>query len=180
MFTNWLRSNKYAAVILTIIRVYVGYEFISAGWEKLTGPKAFSAAGFMANAVKHPVLGPDKNPVFPIFNSFLSHFALPNVGLFNILVPYGEFLVGLGLILGTLTTAAAFFGMMMNFMYMFSGTVSSNPWDVLLGIFVIVAGFNAGKIGGDFWVIPWLRKFTSKWKHSEVELPGLSGKQKVS
>lgn len=179
MFTTWLRSNKYAAGILTILRIYLGWQFLTAGWEKLTGPKAFSAAGFMKNAVAHPVLSPDKTIEYPTFHAFLQNFALPNVGLFNFLVPWGEFLVGLGLIFGVLTTAASFFGMLMNFMYMFAGTISSNPWDVLIGIFIIVAGYNAGKFGGDYWVIPWFRKHFEKWMNAEVEIPAPGGKAKV-
>jgi thiosulfate dehydrogenase (quinone) large subunit len=169
MFVNWLRSNVYARIILTFLRIYLGWEWLHAGWEKLTGPKPFDASGFLKNSINHPVLGPDKSVVYPIYNSFLKHFALPNVGLFNFLVPVGEFLVGLGLILGVLTTAAAFFGVLMNFMYMFAGTVSSNPWDILIGTFILTAGFNAGMYGGDYWVIPWLRKTVFKWSNHDGE-----------
>ncbi|GAB6934047.1 hypothetical protein JCM14719A_24010 [Calditerricola satsumensis] len=70
--------------------------------------------------------------------------------------------MGLGLILGCLTTAAIFFGMVMNFAFMFSGTTSINPQMVLLSIFVIVAGANAGKIGLDYVVLPYVKKIGSK------------------
>ncbi|MGZ4123186.1 MAG: DoxX family membrane protein, partial [Tumebacillaceae bacterium] len=112
MFVNWLRSNKYAALILTLIRLYLGYEFLMAGLEKLTGVKAFDATGFMKNSIAHPVLGPDKSMVYPTFHAFLEHFALPHVGLFNFLVSWGELFVGIGLILGVLTTTAMFFGLL--------------------------------------------------------------------
>jgi thiosulfate dehydrogenase [quinone] large subunit len=48
------------------------------------------------------------------------------------LVPWGEFLVGLGLILGSLTTFAVLMGVVMNFSYMLSGTTSTNPQMVLI------------------------------------------------
>jgi thiosulfate dehydrogenase (quinone) large subunit len=164
MFTNWVRSNQFASVLLALLRIYLGWGFLTAGWEKLTGDSAFSAASFIKKAVTSPVLGPDKHTaLYPTYTAFLKHFALPNVGLFNFLVPWGELLVGIGLIIGTLTTAAAFFGMVMNFAYMLAGTISSNPWDVLIGIFIIVAGYNAGKLGGDYWVIPWIRRHVSRW-----------------
>ncbi|MBL0388074.1 DoxX family membrane protein [Tumebacillus sp. ITR2] len=171
MFVNWLRSNRYAALLLTLLRLYLGYEFLHAGWEKITGEKAFDATGFLKNSLAHPVLSPDKSTVFPTFQAFLHDFALPHVKIFNFLVPWGELLVGLGLILGILTTSAMFFGVLMNFMYLMAGTVSSNPWDILLGMFILVAGYNAGKFGGDFYVIPWLRGLFNRNKPRDNQRP---------
>ena len=166
MFINWLRSNRYAAILLTVIRLYLGYEFLIHGWEKIASAKGFDASGFLKNAIAHPVLGPDKSAVFPTYNSFLEHFALPHVDLFNFLVPWGEVLVGCGLILGVMTGAAMFFGLLMNFMFLIAGTVSSNPWFIFLGLFILVAGSNAGKIGGDYWVASWMSDlFRPRHKH---------------
>ncbi|MCD8510314.1 MAG: Crp/Fnr family transcriptional regulator, partial [Bacillus sp. (in: Bacteria)] len=80
-----------------------------------------------------------------------------------------EVLVGLGLLLGVLTTAAAFFGIMMNFAFLFAGTISSNPWMVLLTIFILAAGYNAGRIGGDRWVIPYIRTVVFKNKFTTAK-----------
>jgi thiosulfate dehydrogenase [quinone] large subunit len=160
---NWLRNNVYASGLLLVLRLYLGWEWLSAGWHKLAGPKPFDAAGFLKKIVSTPVVGSDKSVLYPTYNSFIEGFALPNVKLFNFLIPWGEFLVGLGLILGVLTTAAMFFGLTMNFMFMFGGTVSSNPWMVLLGFIVLAAGLNAGKFGVDRWLIPWLRQSAKRW-----------------
>lgn len=175
-FTQWLRTNRIAAGILAIIRIYVGWGFLHAGWEKLTSAGGFSALGFLQHSMENPVLSPTKTAEYPWFNSFINGFAIPHISIFNFLVPWGEFLVGAGLILGVFTTTAAFFGMLMNFMYMFCGTISSNPMDVLLGTFIIVAGYNAGMFGGDFWVIPRVRTQFTRWFHHSVELAKLGGK----
>lgn len=154
---KWLRENVWAAGLLALLRIYVGYQWITAGWHKLTG--GFDASGFMKNAIAKPQMDKATNElIYPTFTKFLEHFALPNVSLFNILVPLGEFLIGLGLILGCLTTAAAFFGLFMNFMFLYSGTVSTNPWLVMLGGIIFMAGANAGKFGLDYYVLPLLRK----------------------
>ncbi|CAH1221803.1 hypothetical protein PAECIP111893_04778 [Paenibacillus plantiphilus] len=156
---KWWRENVWAAGILTIIRLVLGYKWLIAGWGKITGEKAFDATGFLNGALAKPVM--DKatgEAVYPTFNAFLENFALPNVKLINILIPWGEFLVGLGLILGALTITAAFFGLLMNFMFMFAGTVSTNPWLTLLGILVIVGGANAGRFGLDRYILPVLNK----------------------
>jgi thiosulfate dehydrogenase (quinone) large subunit len=160
MFNQFLRENKVSAILLTVIRVYLGYEWLMAGLHKITG--GFDASGFLKGATANPVKGPDGSVVYSTYVSFLEHFALPNAHIFNVLVPWGEFLVGLGLILGCLTTAATFFALVMNFSYLMAGTVSSNPLDILLGVFIIAAGFNAGRIGLDRWVIPYIRKTTYK------------------
>jgi thiosulfate dehydrogenase [quinone] large subunit len=165
MFNKFLRENKIATGILTVLRLYLGYEWLTAGLHKLTG--GFDASGFLKAAVANPVKGPDGAVVFGWYADFLKHFAVPNADIFNTLIPVGEFLVGLGLILGCLTTAAMFFGLVMNFSYMFAGTISTNPLDILLGVFIVAAGLNAGRIGLDRWVIPFIRKFAVKGNHTD-------------
>jgi len=158
MLVKWLRENKYAAIVLLFVRLYLGYAWITAGWHKLTG--GFDATGFLKNAVTKPIVDKATNElVYPTFTAFVNNFALPNAKLINIMIPIGEFLVGLGLILGCLTATAAFFGLMMNFMFMFAGTVSTNPWLVLIGGIVFMAGMNAGKFGVDYYLMPYLRKW---------------------
>jgi thiosulfate dehydrogenase [quinone] large subunit len=172
MIMNWLRGSKYAAVILTVVRLYVGYQFMKAGWHKITGDKAFDAAGFLKGAIAKPVMeSGTQDSLYPNFVAFLQHFALPNVKLFNVIVPWGELFIGLGLILGALTTTAVFFGMMMNFTFMLAGTVSSNPWLILLSIFIVAAGANAGKFGVDYYVLPYIRQWFIKLRKHEVTRP---------
>lgn len=154
MFNAWLRNNKVAMWLLTIVRVYLGYEWIKSGWEKLTG--GFDAAGFLNGAIANST--GDHPSVQGWWASFLQHGALPSVHFFNVLIPAGEFLVGLGLILGTFTTFAVLMGIVMNTSYLLSGTVSTNAQMLILEFFVLVAAANAGKIGLDYWVLPYLRK----------------------
>jgi thiosulfate dehydrogenase (quinone) large subunit len=154
MFINWLRQQASAAFILLLIRLYLGYTWLTAGWEKQTGE--FDATGFLKGAIanssgEHPA-------VQGWWAAFLKHVALPNVEFFNVLVVWGEILVGAALILGIFTTFSALMGAVMNFAFMFSGTTSTNPQMVLLTFFLLVAGFNAGKWGVDYWVIPYLRQ----------------------
>ncbi|MCT8137694.1 DoxX family protein [Anaerobacillus sp. CMMVII] len=164
MVMNFLRNNKIAAGLLAVLRVYLGWSWLSAGWGKVTG-EPFNAGGYLNGAVNNPVVSHGE-VVYPTYLAFLEKFALPNAELFSIMVAWGEVLVGLGLILGVLTTYAAFFGVVMNFSFMFAGTISSNPWMVLLSIFILFAGYNAGRFGGDRWVMPYLKNMISKNKGS--------------
>ncbi|WP_338554053.1 DoxX family protein [Paenibacillus sp. KS-LC4] len=157
MMLAWLKNNKYVAMLMVFVRVYLGYQWVVGGWHKLTG--GFDATGFLTNAINNPVA--DKTTqelVYPNFVNFIEHFAMPNVKLFNFIIPIGELLVGIGLIVGGLTAAAAFFGLLMNFMFMFAGTLNTNPWLVLLGGIVLIAGTNAGRYGLDYYLLPLLRK----------------------
>ena len=159
---QFLRQNKVAMWILTVIRVYLGWLWVQDGWEKLTTKGGFHAEGLIMGAIKQGTPVPGAKPYsYPWFLDFLK--ATTNHGhdasFFNFLVPWGEFLVGLGLIFGTLTLAALFFGLIMNFTYLLSGVVSVNPTYVLLSFILLMGGFNSAKIGLDFWVTPFLRKF---------------------
>ncbi|AFH59498.1 DoxX family protein [Paenibacillus caseinilyticus] len=175
MLTRFLRENVYAAGLLMVLRLYLGYQWFTAGLHKLTG--GFDAAGFLKGAIAKPVLDKATNElVYPTFTAFLQHFALPNVKLINFLIPVGETLVGLGLILGALTTAAAFFGLMMNFMFLFAGTVSTNPWLILLGVIVLMAGTNAGRFGVDHYLMPFLRKLRRQGGHEAGRGNGTAAK----
>lgn len=160
MFANFLRENKVAAGLLAVLRLYLGYSWVTAGYHKLAD--GFDASGFLKGAIANPVKGPDGHAVYSWYVSFLNHFALPNVDIFNTIVPLGEFLIGLGLILGCLTTAAMFFGLLMNFSFFLAGTVSQNPTDIFLGAIILFSGYNAGRYGLDRWVIPFIRKTVFK------------------
>lgn len=158
MIMDFLRNNVIAAAILAIVRVYVGWQWLTAGWGKVTGD--FNAGGFLNGAIANESV----QETYPTYHVFLENFALPNADLFSFMVAWGEVAVGLGLMLGVLTTAAAFFGITMNFAFLFAGTVSSNPFLILLTIFILVAGYNAGKFGGDRYVIPFIREKVFKGK----------------
>lgn len=161
MFINFLRTNVYAAGVLTFLRIYLGWQWVTAGWGKLTGEEPFSAGGFLNGRIADPVVSHGE-AVYPTYLAFLEKIALPNAEIFSFMIAWGEFLVGLGLIVGVLTTAAMFFGVVMNFAFMFAGTVSSNPWMLLLSMFILVAGANAGKFGGDRWVLPYLKQLVTR------------------
>ncbi|WP_070121301.1 DoxX family protein [Bacillus marinisedimentorum] len=156
---KWLRENNIASALLLVLRVYLGYSWLTGGWGKITGG-GFDASGFLQGAVGKA--SGDHPAVQGWWASFLEGFAIPNVGLFNILVPWGEFLVGIALILGIFTSFAALMGITMNFAFLFSGTTSTNPQMVLLTIFILVAGANAGKYGLDRYVMPIIRKALNK------------------
>jgi thiosulfate dehydrogenase (quinone) large subunit len=167
LFIKFLRESITAAGLLLILRLYLGYSWLTSGWGKLSG--GFDASGFLQGAVANPVKGPN-GVVYGWWASFLESFAIPNASIFNLLIPWGEFLVGLGLILGCLTTAAALFGVIMNFSFLISGTISHNPTDILMGILIMVAGYNAGRFGLDYFINRQFNRRTDKKNESIGEV----------
>ncbi|PAE15955.1 Crp/Fnr family transcriptional regulator [Virgibacillus sp. 7505] len=159
MIIQWIRNSKAAAALWAVIRIYLGYSWLTGGLGKLTGG-GFDASGFLQSAVAQA--GGDHPAVQGWWAVFLEQVALPNAGLFSFLVMWGEILVGIALILGVFTNFAALMGITMNFAFLFSGTVSTNAQMVLLTIFLLVAGANAGRYGLDRWVMPYLRNHYPK------------------
>ncbi len=162
MVIHFLKTNRYASWVLALLRIYLGVLWIEGGWHKIM--IGFDATGYLNNAIKNPVIDKaTKELLYPNFTAFLEYVALPSVKVINVMIAYGEFLVGLGLILGALTTVAVFFGLLMNFMFLFAGTISHNPWYVLIGVIILVTGTNAGKLGVDYYLLPLLQKAMKKW-----------------
>ncbi|WP_366248814.1 DoxX family protein [Terribacillus aidingensis] len=159
MIIQWIRNSKAAAALWAVIRIYLGYSWLTGGLGKLTGG-GFDASGFLQGAVAQA--GGDHPAVQGWWAVFLEQVALPNAGLFSFLVMWGEILVGIALILGVFTNFAALMGITMNFAFLFSGTVSTNAQMVLLTVFLLVAGANAGRYGLDRWVIAYLRNHYPK------------------
>lgn len=157
------------ALLWLLIRLYVGWQWLTAGYEKVTsplwvGPKAgIALQGFLHGALaKTAGVHPD---VSSWYGSFLQHVVIPSSASFSVVVAYGELLVGIALILGMFTGIAAFFAGFMNMNYLFAGTVSINPFLFLLELFLILAWRVAGWWGLDRWILPLLG---TPWKAGKI------------
>ncbi len=157
---RFLFSDTRFAWFWFVVRIYIGYEWFSAGLDKLTNPawigssagtavKGFLSGGLAKTSGAHP-------DVSGWYAYFIEHFAMEHSVLFSYLVTYGEILVGVALILGLFTGIGAFFGTFMNANYLFAGTVSVNPIMLLLQMFLILAWKTAGWYGLDRYVLPLL------------------------
>lgn len=153
-----LFSNTNMAWLWLVIRLYVGYQWLIAGLEKVISPAwTGSSAG---SAVKGFLMGSiakstgDHPAVSGWYADFIQAVALPHAQVFSYLVAYGELAVGIALIIGLFTGIAAFFGTFMNLNYLLAGTVSTNPVLLLLQLFIILAWRIAGWHGLDRWALP--------------------------
>ncbi len=168
-FARFLFADTRVALLWLIVRFYVGYEWFMAGWGKLSSPswtgesagsaiKGFLSGALAKTAGEHP-------DVSFWYGYFIQNFAMVHPAALSYLVVYGEIAVGAALILGLFTGIAAFFGIFMNFNYLFAGTVSVNPTLLLLEIFLILAWRVAGYWGLDRYA---LKALGTPWQAGEM------------
>ncbi len=171
---RFLFADTRMAWLWFIVRLYVGYQWLSAGVDKLTGhsidigsfgqstgaawvfnaQQGVAMKGFAMGAIakatgEHPA-------VQGWYSAFLQNVVVPNATVFSYVVTFGEVLVGLGLIFGALTGIAAFFGIFMNFNFLLAGTVSINPIIGMLAVFLVLAWRIGGYYGIDRYLLPLL------------------------
>jgi thiosulfate dehydrogenase [quinone] large subunit len=146
------------AWIWLILRLYLGWQWINAGWGKLTNPSwvgsdaGTAISGFVQGALaKTTGAHPD---VQSWYATFLQNVILAHPAFWSYVVSFGETLVGIALILGLFTGIAAFFGSFMNANYLLAGAVSTNPILFVIAILLILAWKTAGWWGLDRWVLP--------------------------
>lgn len=153
---QFLFENTKLSLLWFIVRLYVGWQWLSAGYEKVINPAWVGSTaggaitGFVNGALaKTAGAHPD---VSQWYAWFLTHAVLPNAFIWSHAIAYGEVLVGLGLIFGALTFFAAFFGFLMNINYLMAGTVSTNPILLVLALLIMLAHRSAGYIGLDRYI----------------------------
>lgn len=157
--SKFLFSDTRSGWIWLIVRLYVGYAWLKAGWGKVTSPMwtgsdaGKAIQGFVGGAISKAEEGGD---VAGWYATFLENVVLENAKMFSFMVAYGELLVGLGLILGLLTGIAAFFGSIMNVSFLLAGTLSTNPILFILATWLVLAWKVAGWYGLDRWALPFL------------------------
>jgi thiosulfate dehydrogenase [quinone] large subunit len=129
-------------------RLYVGWEFLYAGWDKATnswfsGGGAGAVKGTLAGAIaqSHASAADPHPAVANWFGSVSQHVLLPHAELISYLVVTGEICVGIGLITGLFLRLSAVFGVALNSMFMFAGALGAglNPEMVLLGMGIVLA-----------------------------------------
>jgi thiosulfate dehydrogenase (quinone) large subunit len=175
---RFLFADTRMAWFWLIVRLYMGYQFLTAGLEKVFGmdytigstfntavqgggwifnrqvPLGTQMAGFAKGAIGKAA--GDHPAVQGWYADFLKNVVAPNAGFWAFLISFGEVAVGVGLIVGLLTGIAAFFGLFMNLNFLLAGTVSVNPILGVLGIFIVLAWRIAGYYGVDRWLLPLL------------------------
>jgi thiosulfate dehydrogenase [quinone] large subunit len=142
-----------------VIRLYVGWQWLQAGWEKATGDGWLNNDGSSLQAFwQRIVMIPDTGrPAISYgwYRDFIQ-FMLDHgwYTWFAWIITFGEITVGLALIVGAFTALAALFGATMNMAFLLAGSASINPVLLILALVLVPAWKTAGYIGLDRWLLP--------------------------
>jgi thiosulfate dehydrogenase [quinone] large subunit len=153
------KDSDWARVVWTILRVYLGYNWVISGYGKVFGASSASWVGAQAGTAITGFLkgalaktGGAHPDVQPWYAWFVNHAALPNAKIFSYMVASGELLIGIALIFGLLTTLVLFASLFMNFNYLFAGSVSVNPNFIIEALILLWAGRAAYYWGMDRYI----------------------------
>jgi thiosulfate dehydrogenase (quinone) large subunit len=163
-WTRWLFRSRQASILWLIVRLWLGWQWFSAGWGKLTGAgynnwftHDTGLVGFIAGAnysydhsaqaFGHPEV--NYGWYLRILNAIGVH-----AQLFSRVVTVSELAVGIGLLLGCLTGLAAVGGVALNVLYITGGSAGPNGIFILCGLLLILAWRVAGYIGVDYFLLP--------------------------
>jgi thiosulfate dehydrogenase [quinone] large subunit len=154
LFKTWV-----GAILLLPVRLYFGWEWLKAGWEKVTDPAWMSTgkavSGFAAGALERGTAGDHPAIAYGIWQDWLRFLgdATWFTPTFAKLIAVGEVAIGIALILGAFTGIAAFFGATLNLSFMLSGTAGVNPAFLAAQVLLIAAWRVAGQVGVDHWLL---------------------------
>lgn len=154
-----LMGNAYWSILWMPIRFFVGLQWLQAGEHKLrddawmSGGSALQGYWERAVAIPEP---PGRAAITYAWYRDVLQYMLDHewYSWFAKLVAVGEFMIGLGLLVGALVGIAAFFGTLLNFSFMLAGTTSTNPVLFGLTVFLVLAWKVAGYMGLDRWLLP--------------------------
>ena len=152
-WARFLFASTTAAWLWLVVRLYMAYIYLPAGWDKIMSGKWLFGDGSPIQGLVGGAIDSKDTPAW--YAWFLENVVQPNASLFATLVALGEFAIGLGLLVGLLTGIAAFFAVFLSGNFVLAGTLGSNPALIILGLLLALAWRNAGWIGLDRWFIPW-------------------------
>ncbi len=156
--THYLLAHTEWAWIWVIPRLWLGWQWLDSGLQKVDNPKWMSTGealqGFWARVIVVPEQG---RPLitYDWYRDFITFLYEGGHHVwFAKLVAGGELLIGAALLLGVLVGIAAFAGAFMNLNFMLAGTASTNPVLFLIAMALMLAWKVAGWWGLDRWLLP--------------------------
>lgn len=150
-------STGPAAVVWLLARLYLGYEWLDAGWGKVTSEAWWNGTalqGFAAGSLERGTAGDHPAIAFGWYQNFLEFIRDTAYPVLGPIVAIGEVVIGAALILGAFVGIFAFLGIVLNFSFVFAGSAGVNPLFLIIGLLLLLAWRNAGYYGLDRYLLP--------------------------
>jgi thiosulfate dehydrogenase (quinone) large subunit len=155
---RWLFNSAPAAWIWLVVRVYLGYEWAHAGYEKIFTDHWLSSTaplkGFIGYALQGAGQGDHSAVNYGWYAAFMRWIDGSGAGIMSKVIPLGETAIGIALILGLFTGVAAFFAGLLSVSFGLAGVAGVNPAFFVMEVFLVLAWRNAGHIGLDRFALP--------------------------
>jgi thiosulfate dehydrogenase [quinone] large subunit len=157
-FINMLFNDKRASILWLVVRVWLGWQWITSGLEKLESPAWMQTGealkGFWTRAVQVPAEG--RPPIaYDWYRGFIQ--AILDSGSyvwFAKFIAIGELVIGVALIIGLSVGVTAFLAGFMNWNFIMAGSASVNGVFLILAVLLVLAWKVAGYIGVDRFLLP--------------------------
>jgi thiosulfate dehydrogenase (quinone) large subunit len=174
---DWLYRSRVASVLWLVARVWLGYGWLNAGYQKIWGAESAGfwssgagVKGFATAGVAGSKAGTG-GASYGWFAAFLHGFVIPNSTWIAKLIAVSELTIGALLILGLFTGVVAFAALALNVIYMFSGSSGVNPAYAIVAVFLVLAWRNAGYLGLDYFALPKMRQLLHRRPPTAVPVP---------
>jgi thiosulfate dehydrogenase [quinone] large subunit len=124
---HFLFHDLRSAPLWLVVRLYVGFSWLEAGFHKATGTGWLDGGGALKGYWTKAATVDPKTGTGPISYDWYRQFLQGMLNQqwytwFGTVIVAGEILIGLGLIFGVLTGWAAFFGLLLNMSFMLAGS----------------------------------------------------------
>jgi thiosulfate dehydrogenase [quinone] large subunit len=156
-------SNTATAPLWMLARLYLGYQWLIAGWDKVAGNDRWIARdgrdGLALKAMweRTTAMPGDGAPAisYDWYRDFLSYMLRHQAYTwFAWVIALGETAIGIALIIGVLTGFAALAGVFLTFNFQLAGAASVNPLLFIVALLIAFGWKVAGWIGVDRWLLP--------------------------
>jgi thiosulfate dehydrogenase [quinone] large subunit len=151
----------------------LGYWWLNAGYQKIwgsekaafwfeggAGVKGFATAGVVGSSTGKG------GASYGWWAAFLHNFVIPNASWIAKVIAISELAIGIALILGLLTGLAALGALLLNLIYMFTGSAGVNPAYATMAVFLMLAWRNAGLFGLDRFAL------SGAWRRNQLNRVG--------
>ncbi len=170
-FISFLFNDKRVSILWLFVRVWLGWQWISSGLEKLENPGWMQTGealkGFWTRAVQVPAEG--RPPIaYDWYRSLIQSMLDSGAYVwFAKMVVVGELILGIALIVGLFVGVTAFLAGFMNWNFIMAGSASVNGVFFGLAVLLVLAWKIAGYLGLDYFLLPRLAELWTPAKAKE-------------